>query len=236
MESGSTAGHCCIPGLCALPVIVEKLMAKYYAERAKEYEHIYARPERQHDLRRVREFVESSFVGHHVFELACGTGYWTEVVARGALSVIAADINEEVLALARSKAIDPKRVTFHRVDAYSLPAFPQKFTAGLAAFWWSHVPKARLSSFLNGFHQVLSPGAKVVFIDNRYVEGSSTPVSRTDDFGNTYQERRLEDGSVHEVLKNFPGESELRSAVEGVARRARIELLTYYWILSYELP
>jgi demethylmenaquinone methyltransferase/2-methoxy-6-polyprenyl-1,4-benzoquinol methylase len=210
-------------------------MIKYYADRAKEYERVYAKPERQNDLRRLREFVESAFVGAHVLELACGTGYWTEIIARTASSVLATDINEEGLAVARARAIDPMRVTFRREDAYSLPVFSQKFTGGLAAFWWSHVPKARLSSFLSGFHQLFSPGAKIVFFDNLYVEGSSTPVSRTDTFGNTYQKRSLENGSIHEVLKNFPSESQLSRAVEGMAVEVRVELLQYYWILCYVL-
>jgi hypothetical protein len=103
----------------------------------------------------------------------------------------------------------------------------------LAAFWWSHVPKARLTDFLRGFHRVLAPGARVVFLDNVYVEGSSTPLSRTDAHGNTYQLRRLDDGSTHEVLKNFPTEPELRHVVAGWADDVQVEFLRYYWILSY---
>ncbi|HMD55591.1 MAG TPA: class I SAM-dependent methyltransferase, partial [Phycisphaerae bacterium] len=117
--------------------------------------------------------------------------------------------------------------------AYTLPILPQRFTRGLAAFWWSHVPKTRLRDFLQGFHRVLSPDARVVFIDNCHVEGSSTPVSRTDEHGDTYQTRRLDDGSTHEVLKNFPTESELRATVEGLASDVRVEFLQYYWMLSY---
>lgn len=72
-----------------------------------------------------------------------------------------------------------------------------------------------------------------MFIDNAFVEGSSTPILRTDEHGNTYQLRRLEDGRTHEVLKNFPTESELVSAVDGLALDVRVEFLNYYWILSY---
>jgi hypothetical protein len=35
------------------------------------------------------------------------------------------------------------------------------------------------------------------------------------------------------VLKNFPTESELRVLIEGFAGDVRVELLQYYWILSY---
>jgi demethylmenaquinone methyltransferase/2-methoxy-6-polyprenyl-1,4-benzoquinol methylase len=112
---------------------------------------------------------------------------------------------------------------------------PQKFTGGLAVFWWSHVPRTKLRDFLRGFHRVLSPGARVVFIDNRYVEGSSTPISRPDEFGDTYQIRKLDDGSTHEVRKNFPTEPELRAAADGLATEMQIEFLRYHWILSYRV-
>ena len=210
-------------------------MVSYYAERASEYERIYQKPERQADLKRLRSFVERAFAGADVFEVACGTGYWTEVVARHAASLLATDINEEVLAIARAKPMDARKLTFQRGDAYA-PSAPQRFNAGLSAFWLSHVPKSRIRTFLRAFHGVLTPGARVVFMDNAYVEGSSTPISFSDAQGNTYQLRRLDDGSTHEVLKNFPTESELRANVEGLGLDVQVEFFPYYWTLTYLLP
>jgi len=212
---------------------VESSMVSYYAERAREYERIYRKPERQEDLLRLREFLERTLAGLHVFEVACGTGYWTEAVARSAASVVATDINDEVLAVARAKNVDAGKVEFRREDAYALPSLARSFDAGLACFWWSHIPKAKIQNFLHGFHRVLAPGARVVFIDNVYVEGSSTPIFRTDAQGDTYQMRMLDDGSRYEVLKNFPTESELRGAVEGLTGDVQVEFLQYYWTLSY---
>jgi ubiquinone/menaquinone biosynthesis C-methylase UbiE len=209
-------------------------MARYYAERAKQYERIYAKPERQEDLARLRTFVEHTFTGLNVLEVACGTGYWTEVLARSAASVVATDINEEVLAIARAKSLDPQKVILRREDVYGLARPPRPFNGGLAAFWWSHVPKQRMRPFLRAFHRRFSPGAKVVFIDNAYVEGSSTPLSRRDESGDTYQLRKLDDGSEHEVLKNFPAAADLRAAVAGLATEVRVEFLKYYWTLSYQ--
>jgi demethylmenaquinone methyltransferase/2-methoxy-6-polyprenyl-1,4-benzoquinol methylase len=208
-------------------------MADYYAKRAEEYERIYAKPERQEDLRRLREFLERALGGRDVLEIACGTGYWTEVIARSAASVLATDLNEDVLRVARRKLIDPQKVMFRREDAYALPSLEARFTGGLAAFWWSHVPRSRLQSFIAGFHRQFARGAKIVFVDNVYVEGSSTPISRKDPLGDTYQIRKLDDGSTYEVLKNFPTEHELRGAVQGVGNEAQIEFLQYYWTLSY---
>jgi demethylmenaquinone methyltransferase/2-methoxy-6-polyprenyl-1,4-benzoquinol methylase len=208
-------------------------MADYYGKRAEEYERIYAKPERQEDLRRLRELLERALGGRDVLEIACGTGYWTEVIAGSAASVLATDLNEEVLRVARRKLIDPQKVMFRREDAYALPSLPPRFTGGLAAFWWSHVPRSRLQSFIAGFHRHFARGARIVFVDNVYVEGSSTPISRRDPSGDTYQIRKLDDGSTYEVLKNFPTEHELRAAVHGVGNEAQIEFLHYYWTLSY---
>jgi len=202
----------------------------YYARRAQEYERIYEKPERQQDLRTLRSVVEQTFRGKHVLEIAGGTGYWTEVLTRSAASVTAVDINNEVLDIARAKSL---KATFHRADVYALPNFQHTFDAGLAAFWWSHVPKTRLRSFLTDFHHAFAPGATIMFIDNIYVEGSSTPISRTDADGNTYQTRKLDDGSTHEVLKNFPTAEDLRHASGGLAHGLYIEYLTHYWLMRY---
>jgi SAM-dependent methyltransferase len=214
---------------------VEVTMVRYYADRAKEYERIFEKPERQEDLRRLREFVEGAFARERVLEVACGTGYWTEIIARSAASVVATDINEEVLAIARCKPIETGKVDFRKEDAYALPELSRGFTGGFSGFWWSHVPKARIDGFLGGFHSRLSPGARIVFIDNAYVEGSSTPIARTDEHGDTYQVRHLEDGSKHMVLKNFPTETELRAAVDGLANDVEVQFLQYYWIMSYTI-
>jgi demethylmenaquinone methyltransferase/2-methoxy-6-polyprenyl-1,4-benzoquinol methylase len=211
----------------------ESTIISYYAQRAAEYERIYEKPERQADLARLRSLVKHLFTGKNVLEVACGTGYWTEVVLHTAASVTAVDINDEVLDIARAKPLDTRKVKFKRADIYALPVFPEVFTGSLAVFWWSHIPKARLGSFLRGLHRSFPPGTRVVFIDNIYVEGSSTPISHADADGNTYQKRQLDDGSTHEVLKNFPTEQELCAEVADLACEARVEFLQYYWMLSY---
>jgi len=212
---------------------IEATLTTYYAERAAEYENIYRKPERQADLGKIRDFIGITLAGKDVFEVACGTGYWTEVLSHSAATVVATDINDEVLTIAKRKSLGPRNVIFLKEDAYALPKLPQQFNAGLSTFWWSHIPKARIHEFLVGFHKILSAGSQIVFIDNIYVAGGSTPISRTDENGNTYQTRRLADGRTYEVLKNFPSELELRQATEGLAKNLRIELLQYFWILSY---
>jgi demethylmenaquinone methyltransferase/2-methoxy-6-polyprenyl-1,4-benzoquinol methylase len=73
-------------------------------------------------------------------------------------------------------------------------------------------------------------------MDNCYVEGSSTPIAQRDAEGNSYQLRRLADGSENRVLKNFPTESELRADLAPHARSLSYRALEYYWLAEYELP
>ena len=210
-------------------------LAAYYARRAAEYEQVYAKPERQADLARLRALLRDRLAGTRLLEIACGTGYWTEVLAAHVAAITAGDINPGVLALARAKAYPPGRVRFRRIDAYTLAGIPGRFTAGFAGFWWSHVPLERLDAFLARWHRRLGPGARAVFVDNRYVAGSNHPIARTDAGGNTYQLRRLADGSTHEVLKNFPTAADLRARVAPAAADLAIVELDYYWCLSYRI-
>jgi len=81
-----------------------------------------------------------------------------------------------------------------------------------------------------------APGAMIAFLDGRYVEGSSTPIARSDAEGNSYQTRRLDDGSVHEVMKNYPEESELIQRASRFGWGAHVELLPYHWLLTFWAP
>ena len=210
-------------------------LESYYARRADSYERIYAKPERQAELRALEAWLPTCFAGRHVLEIACGTGWWTPHGARDAASWLATDLNPETLAVARHKAV-PAHVRFAIADAYTLDAVPpQSFDAAFAGFWWSHVPIARLPSWLALLHARLRPGASVVMLDNRYVEGSSTPISRRDAQGNSYQQRRLDDGSVHEVLKNFPTRDMALALLAGTARHAEWVEHPHYWTLRYQL-
>ena len=211
-------------------------LAEYYAKRAAEYERIYARPERQADLAALRARVAKMFARRRVLELACGTGYWTAVIAPAAEGVTAIDVNDEVLSIAGTKSYPQDRVEFLRGDCYSPPDFGRKHDALFAGFWWSHVAVERLDTFLETAIGSVAPGALVAFLDNRYVEGSSTAVSRRDEDGNTYQQRRLEDGSSHEVLKNFPSEGELIRRASRHGWGANVELLEHYWLLTWWGP
>jgi demethylmenaquinone methyltransferase/2-methoxy-6-polyprenyl-1,4-benzoquinol methylase len=203
----------------------------YYRRRAAEYEAIYEKPERQADLMVLRRAIPAKLRGARVLEVACGTGYWTQLIAGVAAQVVATDLAEEPMRIAQSKSYE-KQPRFSFADAYALPETLGRFDAALAVFWWSHVPRQRIGEFLASLHARLEPGARVVLMDNRFVEGSSTALSEIDAQGNTYQLRRLGDGSQVRVLKNFPSEAELRSHLPS---SLSVEMLEYYWLADYRL-
>jgi ubiquinone/menaquinone biosynthesis C-methylase UbiE len=211
-------------------------MRAYYVQRASYYERVYFKPERQSDLRLMEAALAAPFAGRRVLEVACGTGWWTPHGARDCASWLATDINPETMAVAQQKAMPPGKVRFATVDAYTLAELQgQTFDAAFTGCWWSHVPLARLPQWLALLHQRLVPGARVVMLDNSFVQTSSTPLTRRDADGNTYQDRVLDDGSVHEVLKNFPTPEQAFAMLGPRALRPQWTAHTHYWVLTYEL-
>ena len=96
------------------------------------------------------------------------------------------------------------------------------------------MPIDRQRDFLRSLEKALVPGARICLLDNRYVDGSSTPVSETDADGNTYQVRHLEDGSTFRALKNFPSESHLRALVASVSGvSVTHHRWQYFWAVEY---
>ena len=149
-------------------------MTAYYARRAAEYERIYTGPRWQDDLARLRPRVTELFAGRRVFEVACGTGYWTHVAAERARAVHATDLNDDTLAIARAKSYTAP-VSFERRDAYAPAAGPVRFDAGLAGLWLSHVDLARMDEFLRAFHSHLEPGARGADVRRARHRGARRP-------------------------------------------------------------
>ena len=207
-------------------------MQSYYAARASEYDNVYRKPERQPDLRAIERWLPPRFAGHAVLEIACGTGYWTQFIAPHAAAVVGVDSAPDTMQIAERR-VSKGKVRFVTGDAYALSPDLGEIGAAFAGFWFSHVPRSRQREFLLGLGKLLQPGAKVVLLDNRYVEGSSTQIAEQDSDGNTYQTRTLSDGSTHRVLKNFPTEAELQAAIAGLGQAGTFTLWSYFWAFEY---
>lgn len=207
-------------------------LGEYYAQRAAEYDEVYRKPERQADLARLRQLLPPMVAGKRVLEIAAGTGYWTQVLAGTAEAITATDLNAETIAVATQRSYGPARVSMQTADAYRLDTVPGDFDLVFCGFWWSHIPRADVLRFLAGARDRTGPGTGLILLDNRYVPGSSHPVTRTGPDGDTYQQREVADGRSYEVLKNFPDRQQLEADLAGAAVELTWTELEYYWLAA----
>ncbi len=207
-------------------------MKSYYKARAPIYDRVYSYPERQKDLRFLEKYIAEQFSGLNVLEIAAGTGYWTQFIASRANSILATDAIVETLDQINTRPLS-RFVSVKVVDAYSLNNISGDFNGFFAGLWISHVPRQRLHEFLLGLHELTPSGASVLFIDNSSVQCKRLPVTHTDAQGNTYQDRELDDGSMHRVLKNFPTENELMDATKESAINQKYMELEHFWLFQY---
>jgi ubiquinone/menaquinone biosynthesis C-methylase UbiE len=207
-------------------------MHAYYAQRAPYYDAVYLKPERKEDIAFLSAHLADQFRGRAVLELACGTGYWTQHIAKTAKRLVATDGTAEPLDFARLRP-GTESVVFRQADAYALPPDLGSFDGAFAGLWFSHVPKEARAAFLQGLHTFLTPGARVVLMDNNEVQLRDYPLAETDAAGNTFQMRTLNDGSVHRVLKNFPTEPELVGLLSDFGDQIEFSDLDNFWMVQY---
>ncbi|MCS0583725.1 class I SAM-dependent methyltransferase [Massilia pinisoli] len=210
-------------------------VARYYASSTQAADAALSRAERANDLARVRERLAQLVRGQTVLELACGTGYWTEVIAATADKVLATDILDTMLARAQTRRFPEGKVAFRRVDGLDLPDDLGTFSCVFIGFWWSHLKRDEQDALLAQLRARLGQGVVLILLDDAYVEGSSTTVARTDAQGNTYEIVAAPDGERFELPKSYPADSALRKRLADGVREIRIERLTYYWMLTCRL-
>ena len=215
--------------------MITEQSAQFYAKSAANHDRVYDKPERQADLAAMREHLADAVRGHIVLELACGTGYWTTVLAESADSVVATDINPEMIALGKLRGLPADNVSWRVADARALPDDIGSYTAVFIGFWWSHVKREEQERFLAHLRSRLGGDITIILLDDVYVEGSSETVARTDMEGNTYQIRVAPDGQRYEIPKTYPSDSALRKKLASSVREIKIVRLEYFWLLSCRL-
>ena len=208
-------------------------MEDYYRERAPYYDRVYLYPERANDIAFLKSYIPPKFADLDILEVAAGTGFWTQFIAETVSSVLATDIAQEPLNELSRREL-PETVQTKIADAFELPSLNREFDGAFIGLWLSHVPIEKVGVFLRSLHSVLRPGAKVILIDNTNAQCQRLPIARTDEIGNTYQNRELDDGSVHEVLKNFPRKEDLLEYVSNIADLPKYQELEHFWLFEYE--
>ena len=162
----------------------DETLRDYYAARAPEYDDWYLRRGRYShgtdadahwaaELHQAATWLRILPIGGEVVELAAGTGWWSVVLASmGALWIY--DANDEPLAIARDRLAAAGLTASSAVrDAWAEP--DRRVDALFMGFWLSHVPRTRLSEFLDICLRWLEPGGTVAFIDSRRDPESGAP-------------------------------------------------------------
>ena len=109
------------------------------------------------------------------------------------------------------------------------------YDAGLANFWFSHIPKAKIFEFLSTFHKKLKPGSVIFIADNVYVEGVGGELTRKKGSEDTFKIRKLEGGSTHTILKNYYTKKELEEIFSQVGINLNIHIGKCFWWINYKI-
>jgi SAM-dependent methyltransferase len=149
-------------------------VARYYASCTQAADAALSRAERANDLAEVRERIAALVRGHTVLELACGTGYWTEVIAATADKVLATDLLDEMIVGAQQRSLPEGKVAFRRVDGLDLPDDLGTFSCVFIGFWWSHLKRDEQDALLAQLRARLGRDVVLILLDEAYVEGSSS--------------------------------------------------------------
>ena len=198
----------------------EAALVPYYEARAGEYDDWYLRRGRYergaiHDaawnaeLDMAGRWLDALPIRGEIVELAAGTGWWSPLLAsKGELSLY--DANAATLDRARDRLVaHGLRAHIHVRDAWAEP--DRAVDAVFAGFWLSHIPRARLGSFLGLVHRWLKPGGRFAFIDSLPDPQSSAADHPTP--ADDVSVRRLDDGREFTIVKVFYTPAELEAAL-----------------------
>ena len=136
-----------------------------------------------------------------VLELAGGTGWWTEQLARYADHVTTVDASPEALAINR-KRLREKRVRYVQSDVFEWTP-EELYDVVFFSFWLSHVPPGEFASFWTLVMASLREGSRLLFYDSlsfETVQAARERLMGLDDFTTT---RRLKDGQEFRIVKVF---------------------------------
>lgn len=191
-----------------LPSDILEHQIAYYRARASEYDEWFlrlGRYDRGADWNAAwfREVAELEALLAHVqpagdvLELACGTGWWTERLARTAATLTAVDASPEVIALNRQR-LAGRPVSYHQADLFAW-APPQQYDVVFFSFWLSHVPPERFAAFWALVGRALRPEGRVVFFDSY----QAPPADGADAAESLLSHRELKDGRAYTIVKVF---------------------------------
>ncbi len=211
----------------------------FYRARAPEYDEWWqgcGRYRREDDQEREwhRQLakVETALASFHpagdVLELAGGTGWWTERLARTARHLTVVDASPEALALNRERVGRPD-VEYVVADVFSWRP-RRSFDVVFFSFWLSHVPRHRFGPFWSLVRACAAPRGRVFLIDNR---SDPTPGHVGKDpcvveYQPDVHLRRLPDGAEYRVVKVMYEPGELQGLLDAEGWDSEIEATKWF--------
>jgi demethylmenaquinone methyltransferase/2-methoxy-6-polyprenyl-1,4-benzoquinol methylase len=211
----------------------------YYRARAGEYDEWFLRrgrydqgPELNRqwfaEVAEVQAVLERQAPFGRVLELACGTGWWTEQLARHAASITAVDASPEVIAINRQR-VHSANVTYKTADLFTWRS-SEPYDLVFFSFWLSHVPAERFAPFWELVRTALAPGGRVFFIDSRYEQSSTARDQPLEGNDAVTLRRRLNDGREFRIVKVFYTPDALAKRLRPLGWNVQIATTASYFI------
>ncbi|HEX4016413.1 MAG TPA: class I SAM-dependent methyltransferase [Frankiaceae bacterium] len=204
--------------------------AEYYRRRAAEYD-ATAYGDVAAARTRIARLVGEMAPAGTVLEIACGTGLWTEAIARIADTLTATDASAEVLSIAAER-VQSSNVRFEVADVFTWMT-DSRFDVVFFSAWLSHVPESHFERFWLLLRGLLAEGGRVLFIDEHIDEQSKEHYLPGD---REIIERILEDGSTFRIVKNFVDPSELERRLAEIGWDCRIRRDGDDWVCGEARP
>jgi ubiquinone/menaquinone biosynthesis C-methylase UbiE len=156
-----------------------------------------------------------------VLELAGGTGWWSERLARTADRLTVLDAAPETLAINEARLGSTAPVDYIVADLFSWDP-PHPFDVAFFSFWLSHVPRGRFGAFWDLVGRCLTPEGRVFLIDNATREFAKVEPHVIGDAHDVHH-RTLNDGSEHQLVKIIYAPEELTALLDAEGWDAEIE-------------
>jgi len=207
--------------------VTDELLADqvaYYRQRAGEYD-VTAYDDVAAARGRIARLVAQMQPTGSVLEMACGTGLWTQALARFADTVTAVDAAVEAVAIARDR-VRSDNVMFEVADVFSW-ASEERLDVIFFSAWLSHVPTSRFEQFWQLLRPRLANGGRVLFIDEHVDERAKESYVAEDD---EIVERELQDGTTYRIVKNFVDPEELERRLRDLGWACTIRRDDDHWV------
>jgi demethylmenaquinone methyltransferase/2-methoxy-6-polyprenyl-1,4-benzoquinol methylase len=215
-----------------------KRQIEYYQARSLEYDEWFFRTGRYYrgednkrqwfaELELIRGKLEASKPSGKILEMACGTGLWTQHLARRASELVAVDASPTALELNR-KRVAGDRVRYVEADLFSWrPA--ERFDYVFFGFWHSHIPLSRLEAFWGMVSDALTSEGKVFFVDSlpdqEAAAQDQAPIERSG-----RARRQLNDGREFDIVKVFHDPAELELCLRKQGWRGYIKATKRFFL------